>query len=158
MIRRLFTASAASDGLANLWITPNSDSTLTLNLGSTARDSPKYDKGSAFEAPSLSRGQAARRFTGQSAQPGISPSSADSHRLGGPVKSGHIARGISKMKTDRTNRKRALLNDEVIWEIRRRLANGEFQHDIAADLSINQGRISEVKTGKRRPSNDNWAS
>jgi hypothetical protein len=62
------------------------------------------------------------------------------------------------MMNGQTNRKRALLNDEVIWEIRRRLANGEFQHDIAADLSINQGRISEVKTGKRRPSNDNWVS
>jgi hypothetical protein len=54
------------------------------------------------------------------------------------------------------NRKRALLDDETIWEIRRRLAAGEFQHDIAADLGINQGRVSEVNTGKRRPANDNW--
>lgn len=53
-------------------------------------------------------------------------------------------------------RKRALLDDETIWDIRRRLASGEFQHDIAADLGINQGRISEINTGKRRPSNDNW--
>jgi hypothetical protein len=52
-------------------------------------------------------------------------------------------------------RQRAVLNDETIREIQRRLANGEIQHDIAADLGINQGRISEVKTGKRRPANDN---
>lgn len=53
-------------------------------------------------------------------------------------------------------RKRTPLTSETIWEIRRRLARGEFQHDIAADLGINQGRVSEVKTGKRRPDNDNW--
>jgi len=52
-------------------------------------------------------------------------------------------------------RVRAKLNDETIWEIRRRLALGQFQHDIAADLGINQGRVSEVNTGKRRPANDN---
>ena len=33
--------------------------------------------------------------------------------------------------------------------IRARLAAGHIQHDIAADLGINQGRVSEVKTGKR---------
>ncbi len=60
------------------------------------------------------------------------------------------------MKNDQTNRKRALLNDETIWEIRRRLRRGDLQHDIAADLGINQGRVSEVNTGKRRPANDNW--
>ena len=60
------------------------------------------------------------------------------------------------MLNDRKKRERALLNDETIWEVRRRLAEGEFQHDIAADLGINQGRISEIKTGKRRPANDNW--
>lgn len=60
------------------------------------------------------------------------------------------------MTNDRTNRKRAKLDDETIWKIRRRLADGEFQHDIAADLGINQGRVSEVNTGKRKPSNDNW--
>lgn len=52
-------------------------------------------------------------------------------------------------------RVRAVLNDETIWEIRRRLAEGQIQHDIAADLGINQGRVSEVNTGKRRPANDN---
>jgi hypothetical protein len=60
------------------------------------------------------------------------------------------------MTNDQTNRKRALLDDETILEIRRRLARGDFQHDIAADLGINQGRVSEVNTGKRRPANDNW--
>lgn len=53
-------------------------------------------------------------------------------------------------------RVRAVLNDETIREIQRRLALGDLQHDIAADLGINQGRVSEVKTGKRRPANDNY--
>ena len=39
--------------------------------------------------------------------------------------------------------------EETYSLIRQRLANGEIQHDIAADLGINQGRISEVNTGKR---------
>jgi len=54
------------------------------------------------------------------------------------------------------NRYRATLSDDTIYEIRRRLALGELQHDIAADMGLNQGRVSEVKTGKRRPANDNW--
>ena len=53
-------------------------------------------------------------------------------------------------------RKRTPLTSETVREIRQRLARGEFQHDIAADLGINQGRISEIKTGKRHPTNDNW--
>ena len=44
---------------------------------------------------------------------------------------------------------RAPYTPEVFCEVKRRLANGEFQHDIAADLGWNQGRVSEVKTGKR---------
>lgn len=44
---------------------------------------------------------------------------------------------------------RAKLTDEVIRKIWRRLLRGHNQHDIAADLGINQGRISEVNTGKR---------
>lgn len=52
-------------------------------------------------------------------------------------------------------RVRAKLTDETIREIRRRLALGYMQHDIAADLGINQGRVSEINTGKRRPANDN---
>ena len=46
-------------------------------------------------------------------------------------------------------RKRAPLYAETIREIRRRLSLGDYQHDIAADLGLNQGRISEIKTGKR---------
>lgn len=43
------------------------------------------------------------------------------------------------------------MNAHTYLEILRRLAIGEFQHDIAADLGINQGRVSEVNTGKRKP-------
>ncbi|ALC13847.1 hypothetical protein [Sphingopyxis sp. 113P3] len=46
-------------------------------------------------------------------------------------------------------RPRAKLTDEVIRIILERLKMGHFQHDIAADLGINQGRVSEVNTGKR---------
>ena len=44
---------------------------------------------------------------------------------------------------------RAKLTPELVAEIRRRLAAGEYQHDIAAELHVNQGRISEINTGKR---------
>lgn len=44
---------------------------------------------------------------------------------------------------------RAPYTPEVYCEVKRRLAAGEYQHDIAADLGWNQGRVSEVKTGKR---------
>lgn len=36
-------------------------------------------------------------------------------------------------------------------EIWRRRAQGEAQHAIAADLGVNQGRVSEVLSGKRFP-------
>ncbi len=60
--------------------------------------------------------------------------------------------------TQPARRFRAKLNDKTIREIQKRLAAGDMQHDIAADFGINQGRVSEVKTGKRRPSNDNDTS
>lgn len=44
---------------------------------------------------------------------------------------------------------RAPYTAEVFREVKARLASGEFQHDIAAELGWNQGRVSEVKTGKR---------
>lgn len=44
---------------------------------------------------------------------------------------------------------RAKLTDDVIRKIWERLRVGDHQHDIAADLGINQGRVSEVNTGKR---------
>ena len=46
-------------------------------------------------------------------------------------------------------RSRAPMSEATYRIIRQRLALGEMQHDIAADLGINQGRISEVNTGKR---------
>lgn len=44
---------------------------------------------------------------------------------------------------------RAPYTPETFSLVKARLAAGEFQHDIAADLGWNQGRVSEVKTGKR---------
>jgi hypothetical protein len=54
---------------------------------------------------------------------------------------------------NKRNRNRAPLNAETYREIRRRLSLGDLQHDIAADLGINQGRVSEVNTGKRGAEN-----
>lgn len=53
------------------------------------------------------------------------------------------------MDYKRPTRNRAPYSSDIYREVKRRLAEGEFQHDIAADLGWNQGRISEVKTGKR---------
>jgi hypothetical protein len=50
---------------------------------------------------------------------------------------------------EKPKRERAPMAPETYHEIRRRLAVGHLQHDIAADLGINQGRVSEVNTGKR---------
>ena len=44
---------------------------------------------------------------------------------------------------------RAKLTPETVAEIRKLLSEGWYQHDIAAKLGVNQGRISEVNTGKR---------
>lgn len=44
---------------------------------------------------------------------------------------------------------RAPYTPDVFREIKARIAAGEFQHDIAASLGWNQGRVSEVNTGKR---------
>ncbi|MFN3726647.1 MAG: hypothetical protein ACK4SZ_10115 [Allosphingosinicella sp.] len=46
-------------------------------------------------------------------------------------------------------RPRHPLTDDIIRIIWARLRKGHFQHDIAADLGCNQGRVSEVNTGKR---------
>ena len=54
------------------------------------------------------------------------------------------------MHYERPNkRKRIPYSSEAYREVKRRLAEGELQHDIAADLGWNQGRISEVNTGQR---------
>lgn len=36
-----------------------------------------------------------------------------------------------------------------IADIKARLRQGEYQHHIAADYGLNQGRVSEINTGKR---------
>lgn len=41
------------------------------------------------------------------------------------------------------------LTPQDIVAIKRRIAAGDFQHRIAADYDLNQGRISEIATGKR---------
>ena len=41
------------------------------------------------------------------------------------------------------------LTDETIRNIWARLRKGEHQHDIAAAFGLNQGRVSEINTGKR---------
>jgi len=41
------------------------------------------------------------------------------------------------------------LTAQDIADIKARLRQGEYQHHIAADYGLNQGRISEIKTGKR---------
>jgi predicted XRE-type DNA-binding protein len=53
------------------------------------------------------------------------------------------------MAHDGRRRSRAKLTTEIIAEIRTRLSLGHYQHDIAADLGINQGRVSEINAGKR---------
>ena len=49
----------------------------------------------------------------------------------------------------KAGRHRAPMCEATYRIIRERLALGEIQHDIAADLGINQGRVCEVNTGKR---------
>ena len=44
---------------------------------------------------------------------------------------------------------RKKLTPEQVSIIKSRIARGEYQHRIAADYDINQGRISEIATGKR---------
>lgn len=53
------------------------------------------------------------------------------------------------MANDKKRRSRAKLTDDIIRVIWERLRKGHYQHDIAADLGLNQGRVSEVNTGKR---------
>ena len=44
---------------------------------------------------------------------------------------------------------RKKLTSEQVSIIKARIAQGEYQHRIAADFDLNQGRISEIATGKR---------
>lgn len=41
------------------------------------------------------------------------------------------------------------LTPEQVSIIKACLAKGDYQHRIAADFDLNQGRISEIATGKR---------
>jgi len=41
------------------------------------------------------------------------------------------------------------MTDKLAARIKALLAQNFMQHDIAARLEINQGRVSEIKTGKR---------
>lgn len=41
------------------------------------------------------------------------------------------------------------LSPDDIKRIKLRLRRGDYQHDIAADYGLNQGRVSEINTGKR---------
>ena len=43
------------------------------------------------------------------------------------------------------------MTQEVADKIRKFKAQGLYNHQIAAELNINQGRVSEVVTGKRFP-------
>lgn len=52
------------------------------------------------------------------------------------------------MRSSRVSRSVRLEDAIEIW---RRRNQGEAQHVIAANLNINQGRVSEVLTGKRFP-------
>lgn len=48
------------------------------------------------------------------------------------------------------DRKRSRLASAIIAEIKRLLAQGRlYQHEIAEAVGVNQGRVSEIKTGKR---------
>jgi hypothetical protein len=40
---------------------------------------------------------------------------------------------------------------QQVQSIKSRLNAGEYNHDIAFDYRLNQGRISEINTGKRWP-------
>lgn len=41
------------------------------------------------------------------------------------------------------------LTAQDIADIKVRLRQGDYQHHIAADYGLNQGRVSEINTGKR---------
>lgn len=50
---------------------------------------------------------------------------------------------------NRNRRYRAPMNDNTYALIWSRLLKGDLGQDIAADLGINPGRVSEIRTGKR---------
>jgi predicted transcriptional regulator len=67
---------------------------------------------------------------------------------------GHLVKAISRKASGEnlmTRSKRRCPNFDEAVEIWRMLFGGMDQHDIAAKFGFNQGRISEVKTGRRFP-------
>lgn len=52
------------------------------------------------------------------------------------------------------NRKLTFEDATQVWLMR---WSGMYQHDIAAHLGVNQGRISEILTGKRYPGSEGAA-
>ena len=51
--------------------------------------------------------------------------------------------------TLRNGRPRAPMNDQTYTIVWQRLLKGDLGQDIAADLGINPGRVSEIKNGHR---------
>ena len=52
------------------------------------------------------------------------------------------------MRTNAVSRHLTLVDATEIWRRRR---NGEVQHKVVAAFDVDQGRISEILTGKRFP-------
>lgn len=52
--------------------------------------------------------------------------------------------------TKNSRRPSRTLTSEQVTLVKRLLLAGELQHRIAAQFDVNQGRISEISTGKRR--------
>lgn len=67
---------------------------------------------------------------------------------GGERQAGQMPKEAKLTKLQNKRRERAPRTPEVFREIKRRLAEGHLQHDIAADLGWNQGRIADVKAGR----------
>ena len=125
------------------------DSTPGESLGINGFDCPKKAKARRVRVGLSRRGKLSNPC--RRAQPDQSPTWIPFHVRGGQ------SSAVAQAWKDQTmfnfdpkkERKRAPMCEATYAEIRARLALGELQHDIAADLGINQGRISEVNTGKR---------
>ena len=61
----------------------------------------------------------------------------------------HRTEPVKPVASSNEDNKMSNLTDDVIREIWQRLQQGDHQHRIAADHDINQGRVSEINTGKR---------
>ena len=61
---------------------------------------------------------------------------------------------MTKSDNDNIRKPSRHLTRAEVAIIKKRIANGEFLHRIAADFDVNPGRISEIKTGKTFPDVD----